>query len=117
MLRIGRTSGLSHLIQTKSMLISNKKTPHPPLYFDNCVLNNVTSHKHLGLILNSKLNWSDHIECMIRGISKCLDVMHKLMYALDRKTLETIYFSFMRPKLEYASIVWDNCYSKEKISP
>jgi len=36
------------------------------------------------------------------------------MYALDRKTLETIYFSFMRPKLEYASIVWDDCNSKEK---
>ena len=36
------------------------------------------------------------------------------MFKLDRKTLESIYFSFIRPTLEYADIVWDNCYTIEK---
>ena len=36
------------------------------------------------------------------------------MFKLERKTLETIYFSFIRPTLEYADIVWDNCNINEK---
>ena len=36
------------------------------------------------------------------------------MFKLDRKTLESIYFSFIRPTLEYADILWDNCNTIEK---
>jgi hypothetical protein len=40
--------------------------------------------------------------------------MLKLKYRLDRKTLETVYFSFVRPKLEYGSIIWDDCFKYQK---
>ncbi len=40
--------------------------------------------------------------------------MRKLKYTLDRKSLEIIYLSFIRPLLEYADIVWDNCTQYEK---
>ena len=36
------------------------------------------------------------------------------MFKLDKKTLESIYFSFIRPTLEYADIVWNNCNTIEK---
>ena len=36
-------------------------------------------------------------------------IMRKLEFTLDRKSLQTIYFSLIRPLLEYANIVWDNC--------
>ena len=35
--------------------------------------------------------------------------MKSLQYSLDRATLEIIYTSFVRPLMEYASIVWDGC--------
>ena len=35
--------------------------------------------------------------------------MRKLKFKLDRHSLQTIYFSFIRPLLEYSGIVWDNC--------
>ena len=35
--------------------------------------------------------------------------MRKLKFQFDRKTLEIIYFTFIRPILEYADVVWDNC--------
>ena len=35
--------------------------------------------------------------------------MRKLKFKLDRRSLQTIYFSFIRPLLEYADVVWDNC--------
>ena len=32
-----------------------------------------------------------------------------MQYSLNRETLEVIYTSFIRPLLEYASVVWDGC--------
>ena len=40
--------------------------------------------------------------------------MRKFKYTLDRKFLETIYIAFVRPILEYADVVWDNCTPQEK---
>ena len=37
------------------------------------------------------------------------DVLKSLKYKIDRKSLEITYFSFIRPKLEYGSHIWDNC--------
>ena len=37
----------------------------------------------------------------------------KLKFQLDRKSLQTIYISFIRPLLEYADVVWDNCTQQE----
>ena len=34
--------------------------------------------------------------------------MRKLNFQLNRKSLQIIYFSFIRPLLEYADVVWDN---------
>jgi hypothetical protein len=36
---------------------------------------------------------------------------------LRRKSLEHMYFSYVRPILEYADVIWDNCpnYIKEKL--
>ena len=39
--------------------------------------------------------------------------MRKLKFQLDRKSLQTIYFSFIRPLLEYADVVWNNCTQYE----
>ena len=39
--------------------------------------------------------------------------MRKLKLILDRQSLETIYTSFIRPVLEYADVVWDNCTQYE----
>ena len=40
--------------------------------------------------------------------------MRRLKFVLDRKSLEIIYISFIRPILEYSDVVWDNCNSAEK---
>ena len=39
--------------------------------------------------------------------------MRKLKFQLDRKSPQTIYFSFIRPLLEYAYGVWNNCRQYE----
>ena len=40
--------------------------------------------------------------------------MKILKYQLDRKAIETIYTSFIRPLLEYGDVLWDTCKLSEK---
>ena len=44
--------------------------------------------------------------------------MRKLKFVLARKSLETIYISFIRPILEYGGPVWNNCtqYELDKLN-
>ena len=39
--------------------------------------------------------------------------MQKLKFQLNRKSLQIINFTFIRPLLEYAGVVWDNCTQYE----
>ena len=43
-----------------------------------------------------------------------INVTRKFKYTLDWKSLETIYIAFLRPELESADVVWDNCTKQEK---
>ena len=40
-----------------------------------------------------------------------LNILRKLKYRLKRENLEKIYLVYIRPILEYACEVWDNCGS------
>ena len=99
--------------KTKAMTVAYKKSHPEPLTFDNTLLDEVKEHKHLGLTICSNLSWSSHIDNIISDTSKMSDVLKNLKYDLDRHSLEKIYFSFIRPKLEYASHIWDNCSKKD----
>ena len=102
-------------VKTDSMIISRKhQSPaHPPLVFQGHILNSVNNHKHLGLTLRSDLKWSDHVNLLIIRASKQLNILKSLQYRLNRETLEVIYTSFIRPILEYASVVWDGCAQQQ----
>lgn len=100
--------------KTKSMIISNRQLDHPPLYFDGSILENVTSHKHLGLTLTCDLSWSQHIKEIVSKASRMINVLRQFKYSMDRKSLECIYFTFIRPKLEYGSQIWDDCTERDK---
>ena len=88
----------------------------PQLTFDNCPVKYVEDHKHLGLTLSSDGKWHKHIDSLTTSASKVLGIMRKLKFKVSRKTLNQIYISFLRPKIEYASVVWDGCSQYEKDS-
>ena len=43
-----------------------------------------------------------------------INVMRRLKFQLDRKSVEKIYLSFIRPILEYGNEIWANCTQYEK---
>ena len=50
--------------QAQEVIFSRKiqKTYHPSIYFNNKLVKQVPSQKHLGLILDSKLNFQEHLK-------------------------------------------------------
>ena len=50
--------------QTVQVIFSHNhgKPSHPPLYFNQAEVPLVKEHKHLGMILNSKLDFSTHVK-------------------------------------------------------
>lgn len=69
----------------------------------------MSSHKHLGLTFSENLRWTAYIDNIIAKAHKKLNLMKKLKYKLNRKSLSLMYTSFIRPHLEYASEVWGGC--------
>ena len=102
--------------RTESIFFSRKvsKHVHPP------TLTSVESHKHLGITFESSGIWHKHIQLITSKALQPIDIMRKLKFHLDRKSLDIIYTSFIRPILEYADVVWCNLtkyqeYELEKI--
>ena len=62
------------------------------------------------LTFSKDLRWSNHIQDIELTATKRLNIMKYFKFKLDRKSLETIYTSFIRPTLEYADCVWAGTY-------
>ena len=43
-----------------------------------------------------------------------MNIMRRLKFKLDCKSLEQIYLVFIRPLLEHGDIIWNNCLQYEK---
>ena len=102
-------------LKTESLLISRKtNTVHPPVFMQDQQIKEVESHKHLGVILSNDCSWQKHIDYIKEKAWTRINIMRRLKYDLYKKSLETIYKSFIRPLLEYADVIWDNCTQQNK---
>ena len=102
--------------KTKDILFSRKRQPSnlPPLYFNNLVIETVSSHKQLGIILDAKLDWSEHIEDICSRSLQRINAWKGLQFKLSRKHLETCLTLFVLPILDYGDILYDNCSEANK---
>ena len=76
---------------------------HPPLFFNNIMVKLVNEHKHLGLTLDSKLNFTNHIVAIAR---KGVGMIKYLSSYVPIKTLGQIYKMHVRPHLHFCDVVY-----------
>ena len=93
----------------QEVLFSRKKQlqSHPNISLNNIQVERSVHQKHLGLILDDKLNFKKHVDGAISKVNKGISVIKKLRHTLPRKSLITIYKVFLRPLFDYGDIIYD----------
>ena len=95
--------------QATEVIFSRKRktTNHPSLYFNGSPVASAPFHKHLGLILDEKLTFGCHLSEKISKANKGIGLIKRLYFHLPRKSLLSIYKSFIRPHLDYGDVIYD----------
>ena len=68
----------------------------------------VTSTKFLGIIIDNKLKWNEHITYIKNKISKSIGILYKTRCYLDKIALKNMYYTFVFPYLIYCNEIWGN---------
>ena len=99
--------------QAQEVIFSRKlnKPNHPSLNFNNTVVIQSTIHEHTVMILDTKLDFQEHLKDKLSKIIKTIGLLRKLQKILTRPSLLTIYKSFIRPHLDYGDIMYDKAYN------
>ena len=65
------------------------------------------TQKHLGLKLDGKLNFKEHLKDKFAIVNKGIGMLKKLSNCLPRHSLATLDKAFIRPHLDYGDIIYD----------
>ena len=91
-----------------------KELYHPPLVFNNSNISQSSSQKHLGVLIETKLTFDEHLKMLYLKIKKTLGhlrFLRKLRNLLSRSALNTIYKAFVRSHLYYGGILYGKSYN------
>ena len=99
--------------QAQEVIFSRKinKIDHPPLYFNQNLVKSSSTHKHLGMVLDTRLDFNLHLKNVQNKVNKTIGLLRKLQNTLPRTSLITIFKSFIRPLLDYGDIIYDRAYN------
>jgi len=94
--------------KTKEMLLGSiaRSTPDK-LYINNLEIERVKKFKLLGITINDKLKWNEHVDSICAKVNKRLYFLKKLRRAnMSGSDLLFYYKSIIRPVTKYACAVW-----------
>ena len=97
------------LKQAIEVLFSKKRNivHHSDIYFNGNVVTRSNSQKHLGMILDDKIDFNEHISLKLSKARKGVGLLRTLAKYIPRHSLLTIYKCFIRPHLDYGDVVYD----------
>ena len=67
-----------------------------------------TSTKFLGVIIDNKLKWTEHIMYIKNKISKSIGILYKIRNFINKQTLINLYHTFVFPYIIYCIEIWGN---------
>ena len=99
--------------KTKFMLFAPKDkhiTGDVNLYIDGSEIEQVKDQQFLGVILNSKLDWKNHINYLCTKMAKTIGLINKIKHCIGAKAKRTLYCSLVLPYINYCNVVWACTY-------
>ena len=81
-------------------------TARNPYSIAGSVLEHVDQEKDLGVIIDSELNFEEHIYTKMKKANSIVGLISRSFDFLSPEMLRTLFIAFVRPHLEYAQDVW-----------
>ena len=78
------------------------------IYINNCKLTGTECYTYLGVILDSKMSWVQHITYVKSKVSKGIGIMYQARKYLDKNSLVNLYNTYIYPYLIYCVESWGN---------
>ena len=78
------------------------------LEIDGKIIQNVKSCKYLGILIDSELNWQDHINYVYNKLLKFTSIFYKLRNKFPNQVLRMIYYAFVHSHLLYGIELYAN---------
>ena len=103
------TWSLTVNIEKSGLLILRRKGMQPispSITLSGKAIQQVSKHKHLGLLLNSTLTWRDQVDNNCSKAAQRIGCLYRLRRRLSKLALRSVYLTSVRPILEYAQLAW-----------
>ena len=101
--------------KTHYMVFTRKKFRHQlDIRIDGHPIDDVHERKFLGVFIDNKLNWKDHMSYLICEISKGIGMIIKARQYLNKNGIIPLYYSFIYPYLIYCNHIW-GCTHKSSL--
>ena len=99
-----------HLLvnESKTIVMSFQRNHTLNITLQNTPLTQARSHRHLGLIIQADLRWTEHIDSKIKKARHQLFQLRRIWNVLHKPALINVYCSYVRPIVEYGSLVLSN---------
>ena len=102
---------LINLSKTNSMLFSNKRgNPKLYLYVEDFLIEEKQNVTFLGVIIDNKLLWKEHIQFVCNKISKSIGILCYLRHSYPIHILRLLYMSLIFSYMNYCNLVWGSAY-------
>ena len=91
------------------MFTNKRKNYHRiSLKFNGKPLERCTSYKYLGIVIDDKLKWNDHIDYICKKISKSCGALAKMRHCASLELLREIYYALIYSYVRYGISIWGN---------
>ena len=78
----------------------------PSININGSIIKEVASAKFLGIIIDNKLNWLEHIKCISPKIAEGTGIIIKARKSFETETLLNLYNALIFPYISYCIHVW-----------
>ena len=65
--------------------------------------------KYLGMIVDDKLTWSQHVDYISSKITCNIGILKRIRHFIPKESLLLLYHTLIEPYFKYCSIVWGQC--------
>ena len=99
--------------QAQEVIFTRKlqKKDYLSLYSNDSSVKETCTQKHLGILLDFRLDFKEHWQSLLRKVNKTVALLRKFQNILRRSALLTIYKCFVRTHLDYGDIIYDQAFN------